>query len=679
MMFNWFNKKKSTLPAPDPAPQGRQRSEELRTQGNLRLDEGRLEEAAMLYAEAASADASNAKALINLGFVRAEQGRSDEARDALTRAIKLDPWLHDAHYLLGNLAKARGEVPQAVEHYQQALAVKRDFAECRRDLCLLLAQSGQTAEARAVLGGGEAFSAASPDLYFFRGTLHLVDNEFPEAITEFSEAARLDPLNPAPLTNLGLAQFKQGDVFAAIENYRQVLELQPDNVRAHCNLGGAYQIRGRLDLAAESYARAIEIDPDYIAAYHNRLYALSFDERCSPEAYLREARHAGAWMSAHARPYTHWLSDGEPATDRPLRIGFVSGDLRNHPVGAFLEGVVSCIDPARLTLVAYSTRPRGDQLTERIKRSFAHWHVVDALSDEQLAQKIHADRIDILVDLAGHTAYNRLPVFAWRPAPVQVAWLGFFASTGVAEMDYILVDPVSVPPAGREFLSEQPWYVPQTRLCFTPPLTGRPLGVSELPALRNGHVTFGSFQIFSKLSGSALSTWARVLEQVPGSRLRLQSWQLGYEGARKDLLQRLGAVGVSADRVTLHGGSPRDDYLEAHGEVDIILDTFPFPGGTTTAEALWMGVPTVTRTGRTLLERQGESLLSCAGLGDWVAQDEQQFIAIAVARANDLPALAELRSQLRERVLASPLYDAKRFARHLERAFMDMWRTRAIG
>lgn len=678
MMFNWFSKKQSVPVPASLAAQGRQRAEELLVRGNLLLDEGKLDEAAALYAEAVSADATNAKALINLGFVLAEQGRSDQARDALTQAVKLDPWLHDAHYLLGNLAKMRAEVSKAVEHYQQALAVKRDFAECRRDLCLLLAQSGQTAEARAALAGGEAFSATSPDLYFFRGTLHLVDNEFPEAIAEFSEAARLDPLNPAPLTNLGLAQFKQGDIFAAIENYRRVLELQPDNVRAHCNLGGAYQIRGRLDLAADSYARALEIDPDYIAAYHNRLYALSFDERCSPQAYLQEARRAGAWMSAHARPYNHWLTDDATAR-RPLRIGFVSGDLRNHPVGAFLEGVVSCVDPQRLALVAYSTRPRGDQLTERIKRFFAQWHVVDALSDEQLAQKIHSDRIDILVDLAGHTAYNRLPVFAWRPAPLQVAWLGFFASTGVAEMDYILVDPVSVPHAGREYLSERPWYLPQTRLCFTPPLTGRPLDVSVLPAIRNGHVTFGSFQIFSKLSASALSIWARVLEQVPGSMLRLQSWQLGYEGARQDVLQRLAAVGIGADRVRLHGGRPRDDYLEAHGEVDIILDTFPFPGGTTTAEALWMGVPTVTRTGRTLLERQGESLLSCAGLADWVAQDEQQFIDIAVTKASDLHALALLRSQLRERVLASPLYDAKLFARHLEQAFMEMWQTRTTG
>jgi predicted O-linked N-acetylglucosamine transferase (SPINDLY family) len=320
---------------------------------------------------------------------------------------------------------------------------------------------------------------------------------------------------------------------------------------------------------------------------------------------------------------------------------------------------------------AYPTHHHGDALTDRLRAHCAGWTLLYGHSDAAAARLIHADGIHVLIDLSGHTAHNRLPVFGYKPAPVQVTWLGYFATTGVAEIDYLLADPVSVPPAHQSHFSEAIWYLPDSRLCFTPPAAEMP--VTPLPALANGFVTFGNFQNLAKLNDAVLSLWARVLTALPNARLRLQNKQLADAEVRQQLGQRLQRVGIGVDRVTMHGPQPREAYLAAHGEVDLILDTFPFPGGTTTCESLWMGVPTLTLAGDRLIGRQGASLLAAAGLSDWIAPDPEQFVVQAVARANDLPALAALRTGLRAQVLASPLFDAPGFATNFASALWAMW------
>jgi predicted O-linked N-acetylglucosamine transferase (SPINDLY family) len=377
----------------------------------------------------------------------------------------------------------------------------------------------------------------------------------------------------------------------------------------------------------------------------------------------------GAKASA---PFSSWIA---PASDERLRIGFVSGDLVNHPVGYFVESLLAELDPARLEVFAYPTQPVSDDLTARIRPHFAAWKPLYGRSDESAATLIHGDGIDVLIDLSGHTAHNRLPVFAWKPAPVQVSWLGYFATTGVPGIDYLLADEVSVPPEHRSHFTETVWYLPDTRLCFTPPATD--VAVAPLPALANGYVTFGSFQNLAKLGDEVLKAWAGIMTSMPAARLRLQNKQLADPGVRERLLERLCRAGIGAGRVALHGPMLRRDYLAAHAEVDLILDTFPFPGGTTTCEALWMGVPTLTLAGDRLIARQGASLLAAAGLTAWIAHSEAEYIDKALAFAGDLPALAALRTTLRDRVLRSPLFDARRFASNFERALREMWRRRS--
>jgi predicted O-linked N-acetylglucosamine transferase (SPINDLY family) len=356
----------------------------------------------------------------------------------------------------------------------------------------------------------------------------------------------------------------------------------------------------------------------------------------------------------------------------------VSGDLRNHAVGYFLENVLAHIRPEKFVLVAYSNANVNaeDELTLRMKPSFSEWNSVVGLKDDLLAEKIHSDNIDILIDLAGHTAGNRLPVFAWRPAPVQLTWLGYWASTGVSEVDYILADEISVPRSSEFLFSEKIWYLPDTRFCFSPPAVDASTASSPLPAYRNGYITFGSFQVLSKMNDASLVAWSKVLTEVPNSRLRLQNWQLGHPVAKQKMLEKFEELGVQPDRVSMFGGSSRTEYLRAYSEVDVILDTHPFPGGTTTLEALWMGVPTVTQTGATLIARQGESILRCAGLGNWVASDEQEYVTLALTHVADLASLNELRSSLRERISLSPLFNAASFANVFEEALTGMWLAR---
>ncbi|MEO8021003.1 tetratricopeptide repeat protein [Polaromonas sp.] len=647
-------------------------SAEWRKRGNAHLDAGRLNEAAECYRSGMAISPDDAICYSNLGYVLGEQGRSTESQEMLLKAVKLNPADFDAYYLLGNLARARGELLQAVVSYRRALDIRPDFDICRRGLCVLLAQTGRTREARLVLEQGPAFPENTVDFYYFRGNLHLAEDELDDAIKNFLRAAHLQPRDSSILINLGVAQLRKRDVFSAIDTYRGILEFEPGNVQAHANIAAAFQLSGQLDLAIQSYRHALKINPEYLNAHQNLLYALTYVPDFPPAEYLLEARRYGTRITARAKAYSRWLCPALTEVARPLRVGFISGDLRTHPVGLFLESILARIDPAKLTLVAYSNSTTVDVLSERLRAQFAEWNLVSAMPDEALARKIHGDSIDILVDLSGHTEFNRLPVFAWKAAPLQASWLGYWASTGVEEIDYILVDDIAVPKSEVQFFSEKIWYLPDTRFCLSPPATAQPVEIQELPALRNGRITFGSFQILNKISDRTLALWARILARAPSARFRLQSLPLSYPEAIANMRRRLAAVNIDPDQVDLHGGVSREDYLASYSEVDIVLDTFPFPGGTTTAEALWMGVPTVTLTGSSLLARQGESLLRCVGLGDWVAANEQEYVDIALAKVGDLKKLGELRATLRSRALNSPLFDAARFARHLEDAFTGM-------
>lgn len=641
--------------------------------GVLLLQTQRVEAGAESIQKAVAVNPAQPAPHLNLGNALSMLGRHDEALASYDRALALEPRYADAHSNRASALRALGRQQDAVAACDAALALNPQLAEAHLTKGNALRDLMHLEEALGHHDQAVRLAPQHADAHLNRGLTLARLNRQPLAKAAFEQVIALAPAHAEAHSNLGVVLQEMGHLDAAVERFGKALALRPDHAEAHASLGVAYQEMGRLSQAQACFREALRLRPDYMAAHSNLLFSLSYDTNCSPADYVEEARRYGDKASAAATPYTSWSASGRT----PLRVGLVSGDLKRHPVGFFLEGILSHIDRRQIELVAYPTEVNEDELTARLKPNFVSWQPIAALNDEMAARRIHEDRIDVLIDLAGHTAHNRLPVFAWRPAPVQFSWLGYLASTGVPAMDHLLADAISVPPQHERHFTEHIWRLPDTVNCFTPPEATPALEVPPLPALSQQGVTFGSFQNLVKITDQMLKLWAQVLQSVPASRLRIQNRQMAHEPARLDFVARLSKAGIDTRRVHLAGPvAGREDYLAAHGEVDIILDTFPYNGITTTCEALWMGVPTVTLAGGTLLSRQGASLLSCVGLGDWVAQDEATYVDMAARHAADLPSLAALRSRLRQQVLASPLFDPRLLASQLEKALCDMVRSR---
>ncbi|MBY0431854.1 MAG: hypothetical protein K2Q10_11695, partial [Rhodospirillales bacterium] len=371
----------------------------------------------------------------------------------------------------------------------------------------------------------------------------------------------------------------------------------------------------------------------------------------------------GTALRAGRRPFAN---DRDPF--RPLKVGFVSGDFGRHPVGYFTVSTFAALDRDVLELHCYSDRPHGgDDLTARIRAVVPHWRDTAALPDALLAERIRADGIDILFDLAGHTAGNRLPVFARKPAPVQVSWAGYVGTTGLAAMDYVLADRFHAPDDSG--FVERVLRMPDGYVCYTPPEEAPAIG--PLPALTREHVTFGSFNAWAKVTAEVVALWSAILGDLPDSRLLLVGRWFNDARLRGRVRDAFAVHGIAAERLDLRGQVPHAELLAAYNEVDIALDPFPYSGGLTTCEALWMGVPVVTWPGRTFAGRHSLSHLSNVGLTESIAADLDSYRAIAGRLAGDLPHLAELRAGLRPRMAASPLCDAPRFAA----AFAGVLRT----
>lgn len=564
-----------------------------------------------------------------------------------------------------------GHFAEAARVYRQILAVNPNHADALHLLGLVAFHDGDYAQATEWIM--RALSQRESEIFYGNlGNALLARGMRAAGIESFRQAIALKHDYVPAHNNLGNLLRDQGQFAEAVACFETVIQLKPDYAEAHNNLANALVDLGELEAAIDAYRRAIALRPDLLEARSNLLFILSYREGQSKAEYLAEAASFGEAASAQAKPCTNWLAPLSPVRTGPLRVGFVSGDLKVHPTGHFLESMLEHVDRRRIELVAYPTRRAEDELTARIKPRFAAWTCLASLSDEQAARRIRDDRIDLLVDLSGHMNWNRLPLFAWRPAPVQASWLGYFASTGMREIDYVLGDPHVLPQDAQAQFTETLWRLPDSYLCFTPPAERVP--VARPPMAANGHVTFGCFNHLMKMNDGVVAVWARILRAVPNARLFLKAKQLDDASAREATLARFAAHGIEAHRLILEGRSPRAQYFEAYGRVDIALSPFPYPGGTTSAEGLWMGVPALCLRGDRFLSNICASMLHSAGLADWIAADQDDYVAKAIAFAADAPRLAALRAGLRESVLASPLCDAPRFARNLEAAFEGMWR-----
>ena len=631
--------------------------------------QGYTDEAVACFGTAIGLHPEYPEAHFNLGAALADQGRADEAAACYRRTLTLRPDHPDAHNNLGVLLKEQGRLDEAMACFRRTLALRPDHPEAHNNLGVALAGQGQPDQAGECFRRAIALRAGYAAAHSGLGIALKQQGRLEEAAACFRRALELQPDFPAGHYNLGNLLREMGQLEEAVVCYRRAVALRPDNPQAHTNLGIALQALGRLEEASAHYARLLEIRPDDLPGYSNLLFTQNYLANRPPDALRDIARRFGGLISRRAgQAFTGW---SECPPDQPLRVGLVSGDLRNHPVGFFLEGLLRAADPARVAFLAFPSHDGEDELTSRIKPHLTAWQPIHALNDAAAAHLIHAERVQVLLDLSGHTDHNRLPVFAWRPAPVQATWLGYVATTGVAEMDYIIGDPHVAPACEFHHFTETVWTLPEIYYCFTPPAVA--VEVSGLPALSGGGVTFGCFNNLSKITDQVICVWARVLRAVPGSRLMLKAGQLRDPAVRSATRARFAAHGIGAERLLIEPPSPRTDYLRAYHRIDIALDPFPYPGGTTSCEALWMGVPVLTRRGNRFLSHAGETIARNAGLADWIADGDDDYVTKAVRFAADLEWLARLRGQLRAQVLASPVFDAPRFARHFEDALWGMW------
>jgi protein O-GlcNAc transferase len=529
---------------------------------------------------------------------------------------------------LGNALYRQGRFDEAATAYRRALALGANHSQLWNNLGIALFQLGRLDESTAALRQAIALAPADAEVH----------------------------------KNLAAALYRREKLDEAEAVGRRAVALRPDYAPAYINLAAILQAAGNLDEAIACHDRIAVLTPNDSAAASNRILALQLHPAYDSQRLLAELKW---WNHRHARPLARAPVANRQAVQR-LRIGYVSADFRDHVLGRCVLPLLREHDRRQFEIFCYANMPRGDALTERFKSHADHWRDIFSLNDRSAVELIRSDGIHILADLSLHTAGNRLPIFTHKPAPAQVAFAGYPGGTGLSAMDWRLTDQY-LDPQGQTDTDyvEKSYRLPDSFWCFDPEaMEMADLEVGPPPAVNDGSITFGCLNNFCKVNEAVLALWARVLQATPGSRLRMLA-PLG--SARRRILQNLG------DRVDFVPRQPRQAYLAEYRRIDLCLDTFPYNGHATSLEALWMGVPLVTRVGHTVLGRAGISQLSNLNLTDLIAWDDEQFVKIASALARDIGRLTELRHTLRKRMLDSPLTDAKRFARGIEEAYTKIW------
>ncbi|WP_175803994.1 tetratricopeptide repeat protein [Burkholderia ambifaria] len=678
--------------------------------GNVLQDLGELDAAAASYGKAIAFHPAYAEAHSNLGNVLRAQERHADAIVQYRRAIELSPALPAACHGLGLSLWALGELSEAVSvlgaaaagsgdaslhnnyagvlrdvgdldaaaaHYARAIALDASLAVAHANLSGVRRRQARYAQALVHAQDAIRIAPELADAHNQAGNAHHGLGDLVAAQACYRTALELNPADSGACHNLSVVLLKRERHAEAFAYCRQALAGGRPTVSMYVNLGDILRAQGNVDAAVPAYRDALALvrddaSDDAAEVLGRLLFAAAASATVSPADYLNDARRYGRHLAARSTRYTHDVRErAADALHRPLRVGFVSGDLRQHPVGIFLESVFAHLDCTRIAPYVYTTSDEADAITARLKPHAAVWRSIAGCDPQAAARTIHDDGIDVLVDLAGHTQASGLAAFGWKPAPVQASWLGFFASTGSDAIDYFIGDARTLPADEAHHFVEQPWRLPDSYLCFTPPSDD--VAVGPLPMAANGHVTFGCFGKLVKLGDDVVRVWSRVLDALPGARLLLKARELEQAAVRDATAARFARHGIDASRLLFDGASPRAEYFNAYNRIDVALSPFPYPGGTTTAEALWMGVPVLGMKGGRFVTHICESLLHAAGMPDWIAGDEDDYVAKAVAAAQDGARLAALRATLRERTLASPLCDAARFARNLEDAFVGMW------
>ncbi|MBU1237818.1 MAG: tetratricopeptide repeat protein [Gammaproteobacteria bacterium] len=672
---------------------------------------GRMAEAEQSLRDALRRRPRDAAAHDNLGSTLLELGRPDEAETSFRRAIEIAPGNANTHRNLGMALYARDRLDEAEVAYRDTLRLAPDDAEAHNRLAVLLQGSGRMDEADEHFRQALAIAPEAPMLHGNRGNLLKHMGRLGEAEACFREALRLAPQDAAMHGKLGYVLWKTGrlieaeavqrraceldpdddEALNALGNtlrdlgqldeaetcFRRILQIRPDSPSALSNLGLVLATAGRREEAADCFRTALRLAPDHPALYGNYLHFLTLSESAEGDAGTLFAEHVRFGERFEAPLRDQWPVHAQSCDpERRLKIGFVSPDLYEHPVATFVEPIVgNLVGHPMLELHAYYNNFINDEVTGSLRRYFDHWHAIANLPDAELAASIGADEIDILIDLAGHTAHGRLLTFARKPAPVQASWIGYPGTTGLRAMDYFFADRYLLPPGRFDHQFTEKIVRLPANTPFLPQLDAPE--VNALPALANGYLTFGSFNRPNKLNREAIAIWATLLRALPTSRMLLGG--MPEHGQYDRLLASFAEEGIARERLTFHPREGMAGYMRLHHQVDLCLDTFPYNGGTTTLHALWMGVPTLTVAGNSMRGRTGSAILSRVGMQDFVVEQPEALVDRGLYWAAHLDELSRLRSGMRQHLGQAPLRNPKRLAASFHLALRTMWRRWCEG
>jgi len=564
-----------------------------------------------------------------------------------------------------------GRLEEAKQLYRQILSRDPENPVALHYLGVIAMQAGHFDISLDLIRKAIRFRPGSAEAHNSLGNTLMATDRAAEALVAYRQAVLIRPDYAEAHNNVGNALRAAKLLDQAIDAYRRSIELNPSFAETHGNLGTALRERGDVQAAIASYRQALSISPDSHAAHSDLILAMLLDPAQSGKTVLEESRLWDHLHAAHLRkPNQPFANDR--STDRRLRIGYVSPDFRNHVVGKNLLPLLSHHDHVAVEVTCYAQVSRADAITQQLQAKSNRWRNTVGMTDDRLAEQIREDQIDILVDLALHTPGNRLLAFARRPAPVQITYLGYCGTTGLTEMDYRLSDPFLDPPqADLSLYSETTVRLESSYWCYEPEKTAP--DVCALPAVSAGSIMFGCLNNCAKVSSSALDIWSGILRSVAGSRLLLHA---KTAVGRQRVADQMARAGVDPDRIEFVGEQPYREYLRTYNRIDISLDPFPYTGGITSCDSLWMGVPFVTLQGtQSAVGRGGCSILHNPGLEELVALDCDQYEAKAVQLTANLPGLVELRKTLRDRMRSSPLMDGVRFARNVEAVYRRLWRN----
>lgn len=633
---------------------------------------GRVSQADELCREILRIDPNHAEALHLLGLILLGGGEGEQAVSLFYRACELHPDVAKYHLSHARALRFLHQMDAAQHALERALVRQPDLAEAHELLGNMYKAQHRYAEAITCLHEAARLVPKNAVVWLNLGVAYLETAQADHALASFHRAVELAPERPDAWNILGHALFTFGHATEARQKFEHALKLKPSYSAAHDNLGRVARAQGKPSEALREFRAAVATD-HRTATQSNLLFALNFVPGMPPAEIAAEHFY---WGAAHStsRPVSWVEHDFTPA--RKLRVGFVSPDFVHHAVSYFFEPLLQERPRNDWEVFCYSAAVHPDHVTRRLESRCDWWRDISTLNDDAAESVVREDRIDILIDLAGHSANNRLPLFARRPAPLQFTWLGYPNTTGLQTIDGRITDLVTDPVGQTEaFYSEKLVRLPRAFSCYLPPAESPP--VSPLPAAENGSITFGSFNQLAKVNAEVVTCWSAVLRAVPHSRLFLRSAVLSDRGTADDLRQRFAAHGVAAHQLLLSGEQLSvEDHLRAYSQMDIALDPFPYNGTTTTCEALWMGVPVVTLQGATHVSRVGTSLLTHLGAAEWIANSESSYVATAQRLAQDLSALASIRSSLRGRMAHSALCDSEGFAEEFAYALRQRWMER---